>query len=132
METIQERCEAYTPEEPSAAKIATYEKNGLSVPLFTRILLSCRENPMETERKLKEHLEEVELRAKARIHLSTEIPTRSPDYTADFSKHYNHDAKQDFVRRRALLKTARAPPRPGSRSPLFSSRAMVSARRRRR
>ena len=77
---------------------------------------------METEQTLKDHLEGVEQRAKARLFLSQEIPTRNPDCTSDYSKHYNHDYKQGVVHAAVLsAQTSSVPTAHATHSPCVST-----------
>ena len=85
---------------------------------------------METEQTLKDHLEGVEQRAKARLFLSQEIPTRNPDCTSDYSKHYNHDYKQGVVH--AAVLSAQTSSVPTAHATAFPLRVHSSSRRRRR
>ena len=82
-----DRCEAYVPREVDHATLQTYERNGASGSLISKMISSLQESPAVRDAKLKEHLERTQAKAQLRL-LQTSLPIL--DYGEGLKKSRNH------------------------------------------
>ena len=104
-----ERCEAFEFKEPDDLKVARYFRNGMALPLISKIMLSLQEDPMERDRRLKEHCDKVEERAALRK-IATSLPLREADDQTKL-KH-----KTDYLEEKQKVRHASPHPSPTSQA----------------
>jgi hypothetical protein len=92
-----ERCEAFTPVEPSADTVARYEKNGAFVPLLSKMMLSLQEDPVARSEQLKSHLEAVQERSAVRQIVSS-LPIREAQDGTKRTHTSNYQVEKATVR----------------------------------